>query len=111
MHARWFLIAAVLNVSPCMAEPQAAVDPPWNPYHIDQLPAAIRQAVLARCQTRPNAGHYFATYFDDEVHLHFEHLHCEGVSFCDKSGCLHQVYSSHGGRYRLLRSFRGSAAD
>lgn len=112
MSARFSLITMVLlSTLPCLAGAQRAPDPPWNAHHIDQLPAAIRQAVLAKCPSRASAGHYFVTYYRDEVRLHFEHFHCEGVSFCDKSGCLHQVYGSTGGRYRLLRTFRAPAND
>jgi hypothetical protein len=43
------------------ADAQRIKDPPWNPEHIDHLPADVRSAVLAKCPRRPNAGHYFAT--------------------------------------------------
>ncbi len=111
MGARWSLIAAVLGTVPCVADPLTVHDPPWNPQHIDQLPPDIRRAVLAKCASRPDAGHYFATYLHDEVHLHFEHFHCEGVSFCDNSGCLHQIYGSSGGHYHLLRTFHAPGND
>lgn len=111
MRTRLFLIAVVLSTLPCTASAQRAADPPWNAHHIDQLPTDIRQAVLAKCPSRPSAGHYFVTYFHHEVRLHFEHFHCEGVTFCDKSGCLHQIYGLRGGSYRLLQSFRASAND
>lgn len=110
MIARLFLIAVTLGTFLGTASAQTA-DPPWDPHHINQLPITIRRAVLAKCPSRPSAGHYFVTYFRDEVRLHFEHLYCEGVSFCDRSGCLHQVYGSARGRYRLLRTFRGPADD
>lgn len=97
MSTRLFLITVVLGTFSCAASAQIAADPPWNPHHIDQLPAPIRRAVFAKCPSRPNAGHYFVTYFRDEARLHFEHFHCEGISFCDKLGCLHQVYGSNGG--------------
>jgi hypothetical protein len=47
----------------------------------------------------------------DEAHLHFEHVPCPVVSFCDASGHLHQTYKLGGGHYRLLKSFRGPASD
>ena len=90
------------------ASSQRIKDPPWNPEHIDHLPADVRNAVLAKCPQRPDAGHYFATHSHDEIHLHFEHLHCDAVSFCNGSECLHQVYKSSGGRYRLQKSFYSS---
>ena len=53
---------------------------------------------------RPDAGHYFATYFHDEVHLHYEHLHCAGASFCNASGCLHKTFKLSAGRYHLAKT-------
>jgi hypothetical protein len=88
-------------------------DPPWNPEHIDRLPPEIRKAVLAMCPTTPAAGHYFATYLHDRVTLHFEHLHCGEPpnAYCRRGLCLHQVYVSNGGHYRLLGSGYGPAND
>jgi len=40
------------------------------------------------------------------ITLHYEHFYCgERDSFCNASGCLHEVYISSGGHYRLLRSY------
>jgi hypothetical protein len=95
------------------ASGQRVKDDPWNPEHINHLPAEVRNAVLAMCPTRPDAGHYFGTYFHDQINLHFEHFHCEGsaASFCNGSLCLHQVYKLTGGHYRLAKSFYGSGND
>jgi hypothetical protein len=86
------------------ADAQRIKDPPWNPEHIDHLPADVRSAVLAKCPRRPNAGHYFATYFHDEIHLHYEHLHWDAASFCNDSQCLNQVYKLTGGHNHLAKS-------
>jgi hypothetical protein len=93
------------------ADAQHIKDPPWNPEHIDHLPPDVLSAVMAKCPQRPNAGHYFATYFRDEIHLHYEHLHCDTASFCNGSQCLHQVYKLADGHYRLAKSFYGSGND
>jgi hypothetical protein len=95
------------------ADAQHIKDPPWNPEHINHLPAEVRNAVLAMCAREPNAGHYFATYFHDQINLHFEHFHCEDAkaSFCNGSQCLHQVYKLTAGHYRLAKSFYGSGND
>jgi len=85
---------------------------PWSPQHIDSLPAEIRNAIapFARaCGGRLAAEHSFATYFQRGaaklIALHFEHLSCPNrAAICKAPGCLHQVYISTGGRYRLLRS-------
>jgi len=92
---------------------QRAKDDFWNPDHINHLPAEVRAAVLTKCPTLPTAGHYFATYFHDQINLHFEFFHCENpnVSLCNSSGCLHQVYKVSGGHYRLAKSFYGPAND
>jgi hypothetical protein len=44
--------------------------------------------------------------------LHFEHFVCDGDgTYCTASGCLHQVYVSTDGHYRLLRSYYAPAGD
>jgi hypothetical protein len=90
---------------------QIIKDPPWNPEHINHLPDEVRNAVLAMCAREPSAGHYFATYFHGEIHLHFEHLHCSTASFCNDAQCLHQVYKITAGHYRLAKTFYGAGND
>jgi len=92
---------------------QIIKDPPWNPDHINHLPSEVRSAVLAMCSQVPSAGHYFATYFHDQIYLHFEHFHCEQArsSYCNSSQCLHQVYKLTAGPCRLAKRFYGSAND
>ena len=86
-------------------------DDPWNPEHIDGLPAEVRGAIAhyARvCGGTLVAGHSFARYYQQGtvklIGLHFEHLRCDRAAVCTAAGCLHQVYISSGGRYRLLIS-------
>src|ERR1700688_600426 len=93
------------------ASAQHIKDPPWNPEHINHLPDEVRTAVFAMCPRAPNAGHYFGTYLNDQINLHFEHFHCEGASFCKGSQCLHQVYKLTCGHYCLAKSFYGSGND
>jgi hypothetical protein len=104
-------IAIVFLATAFPAQAQFVHDAPWNAEHIDRLPADIRGAVLAKCPTHPDAGHYFATYFHDEVHLHYEHLHCAGASYCNASGCLHQTYTLSAGHYHLTKTFYGARND
>ena len=84
----------------------------WNPQHISGLPAEIRSAIAPfaracgdggrlsiRSQAISNAGPRSSSAFT------FEHLSCPNrAAVCSAAGCLHQVYISTGGRYRLLSS-------
>ena len=86
---------------------------PYNPRHVDNLPAEIRAAVVHGCSA-PKAQHYLAGYRDNarQVVLHFEYLSCNGGSVrCSAAGCLHQVYVFTGGRYRLVRRYYARARD
>jgi hypothetical protein len=111
MKAHVVALASVVAGTTPAALAQFIHDPPWNAEHINHIPAEIRGAVLVKCPTRPDAGHYFATYYHDEVHLHFEHLHCGGSSFCHASGCLHETYRLTSGYYRLVESIYKSGND
>jgi hypothetical protein len=86
---------------------------PWNPQHINGLPAEVRN-VLARMCGGSRAQHQFAGYFQNSriLVLHFEHFRCgDRGALCTQAGCLHQVYVSTGGRYRLLRSYYAPEGD
>lgn len=79
----------------------------YNPQHIGGLPSEICDAIYHMCNT-PKALHTFASYSDNSrrIVLHFEHFVCDGDgTYCLRSGCLHQVYVSGGGHYRLVRSY------
>ena len=85
----------------------------YNPQHIESLPPEIRNSILHRCGT-PKALHPFARYFDNSkrIVLHFEDFICDGDgTYCTASGCLHQVWVSTGGRYRLVRSYYAPMGD
>lgn len=81
---------------------------PWNPAHLTSLPQDVQDHIARLCGGAVRAGHDFARYLNEDrrhfVVLHFEHLRCEGKEFCSAQGCLHQVYLSTGGRYRLAGS-------
>jgi len=89
------------------------LDPAWNPQHISGLPAEIRNALVHMCGAS-QAGHQFARY-SQNLHilvLHFEHFRCgDARALCTQAGCLHQVYTSTGGRYRLFRSYHAPEGD
>jgi hypothetical protein len=84
----------------------------YNPDHIESLPPEIRAAVIRQCGT-PKALHTFVSYSENQrVTLHFEHFYCgANDAFCRPSGCLHQVYVTSHGRYRLLRSYYAPAGE
>ena len=109
-------IALGLLVTGSLASPAFArgglhlLDPAWNPQHINALPAGVRNALTQMCRDS-QAEHQFASYSQNlrVLVLHFEHFHCGNRgALCTQSGCLHQVYVSTGGHYRLLRSYRAS---
>ena len=86
------------------------LDPALNPQHIRGLPPEVRNALAHMCGDS-RAEHQFASYSQNLrfLVLHFEHLRCGNrAALCTQSGCLHQVYVSTGGHYRLLRSYRAS---
>ena len=89
------------------------LDPSLNPQHINGLPAEVRNALTHMC-TGAQAQHGFAGYSQNTrtLVLHFERLHCgDRGAFCTHAGCLHRVYVSEGGRYRLLRSYYAPGGD
>jgi hypothetical protein len=110
---RWLQLAvsAGLLVGGGMTSAQALggmrLEDPWNPQHIDGLPAEIRNAIApyARvCGAPLAAEHSFARYFQSGtaklIGLHFEHLRCSNrAAVCTAVGSLHQVYISTGGVY------------
>ena len=90
------------------------LDPAWNPQHISGLPAEIRAALAHMCGGQ-EVKHRFASYSQGSrvLVLHFEHFRWgDGRTLYTHAGCLHQVYTSTGGRYRLLRHrSRGRLTD
>jgi hypothetical protein len=115
---RWSLaigVAVLMSAtSSVFARGGLAAEDRWNPHHISDLPAEIQNAVARVCGRSPKAEHRFAGYFENSrrIVLHFEHLSCASSgALCTQAGCLHQVYVSTGGNYRLLRSFYAPEGD
>jgi hypothetical protein len=113
------LIAIGLLATASLALPAFArgglhlLDPAWNPQHISGLPAEVRNALTHMCRDS-QAEHQFAGYFENLciLALHFEHFRCgDARALCTQAGCLHQVYTSTDGRYRLLRSYYAAEGD
>ncbi len=84
----------------------------WSEARVRTLPSGIRgglEHVAASCGLPLSAGNAFDRYLQDGagdrfVALHFHDLRCDHQSVCNSSGCLHQVYMSKGGDYRLVWS-------
>jgi hypothetical protein len=113
------LIAIGLLATASLALPAFArgglhlLDPAWNPQHISGLPPEVRNALAHMCRDS-QAEYQFARYSQNLsiLVLHFEHFRCGNrAALCTQAGCLHQVYVSTGGRYRLLRSYHGPESD
>ena len=108
------LATSISQASPAFARGGLhLLDPRLNPQHINGLPAEVRDAVAHMCRGA-QAQHQFAAYSQTSqvLVLHFEHFRCgNGRATCTQAGCLHQVYVSTGGRYRLLRSYYAAGDD
>jgi hypothetical protein len=91
-----------------------STDDPWNPAHIGGLPQEIRAGIehsTRACGASVAAKHLVSRYIEDRgsgerfIALHFDEIRCEHrASICTAAGCLHQVYASKGGPYRLVLS-------
>jgi hypothetical protein len=108
------LLATITQMLPAFARSGGIhIEDPWNPQHINGLPPEIRNVLVHMCGG-PRAQHQFAGYFQNSrlIVLHFEHFRCgDRGALCTQTGCLHQVYVSTGGRYRLLRSYYAPEGD
>ena len=79
---------------------------PWDPHHIDDLPAEIRQYIAAICKGPPSAQNDFATYSPHEKRwrINLEYLRCEGLAEYRRGNrCLDVDFNAVGSRFRLTR--------
>ena len=123
MHTRYIrslaitigvLLSFISHASPAFSRGGLSAEDRWNPEHINQLPTEIQNAIGRMCAKSPRAEHYFAIYFENSrlIVLHFEHFRCgDQGALCTQAGCLHQVYVSTGGHYRLMKSYYGPEND
>src|SRR6516164_1329767 len=82
--------------------------------HVDELPPQIRKALSrwqSACGAPLAAKPLFALALSDKISgyrlisLHFHELSCvDRAALCTREGCLHQVYISADGGYRLAFS-------
>jgi hypothetical protein len=81
-------------------------DDPWNPDHIEGLPAEIRQYIATVCKGPPAAQHDFATYAPQEKRwrINLEYLRCNGLeSHRHGNQCLDVDFVQAGSHFRLAR--------
>jgi hypothetical protein len=84
------LLSFICHLPPAAARGSAVTaDQPWNPEHLNQLPAEVRNAVSRLCGPSLRAAHYFATYSENSrfLNLHFEHSQCQSQKVCTQAGC------------------------
>jgi hypothetical protein len=80
---------------------------PWNPHHISDLPAEVRQYISGICKGPPSAQHDFATYLPSEKRwrINLEYLSCAGLDRGFRRGdqCLDVDFVAVGTHYKLAR--------
>jgi hypothetical protein len=87
---------------------------PYRTHYVESLPPEVRTALTQQCHRTAKALPNFASYSENNkwIVLRFEHFYCNsGGTFCGPSGCLHQIYVSSHGRYKLLRSYYSPSKD
>jgi hypothetical protein len=86
---------------------------PYKTQYVENLPPEVRAALTQQCRSAAKALNSFASYTDTKrIVLRFEYFYCNsGGTFCGPSGCLHQIYVSSHGHYKLLRSYYSQAGD
>ena len=85
-------------------------DDPWNPHHIDDLPAEVRQYIAGICKGPAAAQHDFAIYLPREKRwrINLEYLRCNGLGEYRRGNqCLDVDFVEVGSRFRLAsKQFR-----
>jgi hypothetical protein len=85
---------------------------PWHSAHVEGLPQEVRASVersSRACGAPITAQHLFSRYIQDGltgdqfIAIHFDEMDCVNrAAVCTAAGCLHQVYVSKGGAYKLI---------
>jgi hypothetical protein len=87
---------------------------PYKTQYVESLPPEVRAALIHQCSSTVKALPNFASHPENtgRIVLRFEYFYCNsGGTFCGPSGCLHQIYVSSHGHYKLLRSYYSPAGD
>jgi hypothetical protein len=77
---------------------------PWDPRHINNLPADVRQYIAGICKGSSQAQHDFATYSPHEKRwrINLEYLRCNGLGKYRRGNqCLDVDFVEVGSRFRL----------
>jgi hypothetical protein len=104
-----FLALCLLLCSVAAADSKGSAvykNDPWNPHHIDDLPAEIRQYIAAICRGPASAMNDFATYSPQEKRwrINLEYLRCNGLGEYRRGNqCLDVDFVAVGSRFRLAR--------
>ena len=108
MTVRTLLLALCLLLCrelPAVSKGSAAnKEDPWDPRHIDNLPAEIRQYITGICKGPARAQHDFATYSPREKRwrTNLEYLRCNGLGEYRRGNqCLDVDFVEVGSRFRL----------
>jgi len=108
MTVRTLLLALCLLLCselPAVSKGSAAnKDDPWDPHHIDTLPAEVRHYIAGICKGPASAQHDFATYSPREKRwrINLEYLRCNGLGEYRRGNqCLDVDFVEVGSRFRL----------
>ena len=109
MTVRTLLLALCLLLCselPAVSKGSAAnKDDPWDPHHIDNLPAEVRQYIAGICKGPASAQHDFATYSPREKRwrINLEYLRCDGLGEYRRGNqCLDVDFVAVNSRFRLV---------
>ncbi|MDI3566838.1 hypothetical protein [Bradyrhizobium sp. Arg816] len=108
MTVRTLLLALCLLICselPAVSKGSAAnKEDPWDPRHIDDLPAEVRQYITGVCKGPARAQHGFATYSPREKRwrINLEYLQCNGLGEYRRGNqCLDVDFVEVGSLFRL----------
>jgi len=113
MTARIILLAISLlccsGMSANSKGSSVANDKPWNPHHIDDLPADIRHYIAGICRGPASAQHDFATYspLEKRWRINLEYLHCNGLgAYRRENQCLDVDFIGLGTHVVVRKQYR-----
>jgi hypothetical protein len=79
-------------------------DDPYNPHHIDDLPADVQHYIAGICKGPASARHEFAVYYPRERlwRINLEYLSCRGLGEYRRGDeCLDVDFVEVGTRFRV----------